>query len=410
MINTYPNERKQKTNIWLTAWIVTAVFTLSNLPTPLYPYWQHLIQFQESDITLIFAAYIIGLILTLLIAGQLSVIWGHKPLLLFAIVMALAACLLFGFARSIPVLILSRFISGISIGIIVSVGMSAVMLQGGKNNNRLASLAASVAMVIGAGSGPLLSGFLLELLAEPVLPIFALEFLILCTTFPIILKLPSKRRDSIKSKWTVQLPSIPKKHLLGLSFGIAIFAPGITSTSFMLSLSPSLLNEVFGISSSFIAGLTVCIMFLFATGIQFVLNRLSVKAIFLSGALSVFLSMGSIIGGVLSLNIFLIFLAGIFAGMGQGLGQLGGLTFINNHIEEKKRAEANALLNIGGYVPAALLPVSTGYFIDSTSVQTGAVAFGMVLIGITLCSVFHIVTRLKESGGQLTTKQYDEQS
>ncbi len=395
MSNTYLNNRKQKINIWLTAWIVTAVFILSNLPTPLYPYWQNLIQFQESDITIIFAAYIIGLILTLLIAGQLSVVWGHKPLLIFAIIMALIACLLFGFTQSIPLLILSRFISGISIGIIVSVGMSAVMLQGGKNYNRLASLAASVAMVIGAGSGPLLSGFMLEILREPVLPIFALEFLILCTTFPIILKLPSKNKDQVKEKEKLKLPAIPKKHILDLSFGIAIFAPGITSTSFMLSLSPSLLNEVLGISSSFIAGLTVCIMFLFATGIQFVLNRLSVKSIFLFGAISIFLSMGSIIGGVLTLNIILIFLAGIFAGMGQGLGQLGGLTFINNNIEENKRAEANALLNIGGYIPAALLPVSTGYFIDSTSVQSGAIAFGTVLIVITLCSTFHIVTRLK---------------
>jgi len=167
----------------------------------------------------------------------------------------------------------------------------------------------------------------------------------------------------------------------------------------MLSLSPSLLNEVLGISSPFVSGLTVCIMFLFATGVQFVLNRLSVKPIFLSGAVSIFLSMFCIIEGVITLNFIFILLAGIFAGMGQGLGQFGGLRFINKNIAEDKRAEAISLLNIGGYVPAALLPVTTGYFIDYTSVQTGAIAFGIVLTVITIASVFHIVTRLKVSHG-----------
>lgn len=213
------------------------------------------------------------------------------------------------------------------------------------------------------------------------------------------MKLTTNSSEQTKKGWKLKLPSIPKKYVLGLSFGIVIYAPGITSTSFMLSLSPSLLNEVLGIGNPFVSGLTVCIMFLFATGVQFVLNRLSVKPIFLSGAVSIFLSMFCIIEGVTTLNFIFILLAGIFAGMGQGLGQFGGLRFINKNIAEDKRAEAISLLNIGGYIPAAILSVTTGYFIDYTSVQTGAIAFGILLIVITLASVFHIVTRLKVNNG-----------
>ncbi|WP_340555731.1 hypothetical protein [Tetragenococcus halophilus] len=53
------DSRKQKLNIWLTAWIVAAVFILTNLPTPLYPYWQDLIHFHESGTTVIFAASLV---------------------------------------------------------------------------------------------------------------------------------------------------------------------------------------------------------------------------------------------------------------------------------------------------------------------------------------------------------------
>jgi len=212
------DNKKQKLNIWLTAWIVAAVFILTNLPTPLYPYWQDLIHFNESGTTVIFAAYIIGLIITLSIAGQLSVIFGHKSMLIFAIIMALMACILFGFAQTIFLLILARILTSISSGIALSVGMAAVMLQGRQNYNLLASLAASVAMIIGADSGPLLSGLTMEIVENPVLPIFALEFILLCSTFPVILKLTTNSKEQTKEGWKLKLPSIPKKICFRLIF------------------------------------------------------------------------------------------------------------------------------------------------------------------------------------------------
>ena len=68
--------------MWSAAWIVVAVFMLSNSPTPLYAYWQQKIGFASGTLTFIFAAYIMGLITTLLFAGQLADRYGHKRLLL----------------------------------------------------------------------------------------------------------------------------------------------------------------------------------------------------------------------------------------------------------------------------------------------------------------------------------------
>ncbi|WP_037364208.1 hypothetical protein [Amycolatopsis orientalis] len=46
---------------------------------------------------------------------------------------------------------------------------------------------------------------------------------------------------------------------------------------------------------------------------------------------------------------------------------------------ERRRAEANALLNFGGYLPAALLPVGTGYLSDALGIATGSTLFATVL-------------------------------
>lgn len=46
----------------------------------------------------------------------------------------------------------------------------------------------------------------------------------------------------------------------------------------------------------------------------------------------------------------------LLAGAGQGLGQLGGLSPLNSSVPPGRLAEANAALNLGGYVPAGILP------------------------------------------------------
>jgi cyanate permease len=77
-------------------------------------------------------------------------------------------------------------------------------------------------------------------------------------------------------------------------------------------------------------------------------------------------------------------MAALSAGAGQGLGQLAGLTLINAHVPDGHRAEANSLLNIGGYVPAGVLPVAAGYLIDHLGLPTGATAFAILLAGAAL--------------------------
>jgi hypothetical protein len=52
---------------------------------------------------------------------------------------------------------------------------------------------------------------------------------------------------------------------------------------------------------------------------------------------------------------------------------------IGQHVPDTRRAEANAVLNIGGYLPAGLLAVSTGYAIDFFGLPMGVTLFAIVL-------------------------------
>ncbi|QYR20966.1 MFS transporter [Paenibacillus sp. sptzw28] len=381
--------------IWTVSWMVTAVFILSNSATPLYVHWQREMGFSNGTLTLVFAAYIVGLLAALLIAGQLSDRFGRKPVLFPGLIAAVLACLLFATASSVAVLLVARFLSGIAVGVIVSAGMASVVDVGGTAQRQLASLAASVAMVLGAGLGPLIGGVLAEFLSRPVVPIFSIQFVILVSAFFVAGSLPSRKVNFQQlNNLRLHMPSVPAANRFHLAFGIAVFAPGITATSFILSLGPSLLSKLLAVTSPLVAGSTACVMFLTATGIQFALKKLPIRTIFLISAAATILSMICMAVAVNANAALLLVFAAILAGAGQGLGQLGGLTLISLHVPEQRRAEANSVLNIGGYIPAALLPVCTGYLIDFTGLATGAAVFAVILAAAAAAAALFVRSRL----------------
>ncbi|WP_422528984.1 MFS transporter [Serratia fonticola] len=362
------------------AWLVTAVFMLSNSPTPLYVYWQQELSFSTGTLTVIFALYIVGLLGTLLVAGQLSDRYGRKQVILPGLLAALVACLLFSIAQSVLVLSIARLLSGIAVGTMVSAGMAAIGDLGGSKRRRQAALLASVSMVLGAGLGPLLAGGLAQAVIHPILPVFSVEFLILGSAMVIACMLPLRRPILPDSRTSLlRPPTVPAANRRHLAYGIATFGPGITATSFVLALGPSLLSRLLNVHSPMIAGGMACTMFLTATGVQFALRHWSTRSIFLASSLSTVMAMVSLSIAVHASFAPMLMLAAVLAGAGQGLGQLGGLTLIGLHVPDERRAEANAVLSIGGYVPAGLLPVAAGYLIDRLGLTDGSTVFAIVL-------------------------------
>ncbi|MFI9204184.1 MFS transporter [Streptomyces sp. NPDC053048] len=387
--------------IWLAAWPVAAVFVLSNAATPLYTLWQHDIGFSRGTLTIVFASYIAGLIGSLLVAGVASDRVGRKPVLLPALALAAVACLVFATAFSVAALVVARLLSGIAVGAVVSAGMAAVTDVAGAARRRTAALVASSAMVLGAGLGPLLAGVLSENLPAPTATVFLVEIALLAAAFAVVLRMPVPRMVArpvaraaaapARGAW-IRLPRMPHGTGGRLLLGAAAFAPGITGTSFVLSLGPSLLSGLLGTTSRTLAGAMAFVMFLASTGVQFAVRRLRVRTILLAATASTAVSMIGLVGAVRSSSVALLVAAAVMAGAGQGMGQLGGLSLLNSAVPAGRLAEANAALNVSGYLPAGLLPVSAGYLSDAVGLTTGATTFGVVLAALAAAGGLVVLT------------------
>ncbi|MGW2963041.1 MFS transporter [Streptomyces sp. NPDC001220] len=385
--------------IGLAAWPVTAVFVLSNAATPLYVLWQREIGFSKGTLTVIFACYIAGLLGSLLVSGVVSDRLGRKTVLLPALGLALAACVIFATASGVAALIVARLFTGIAVGAVVSAGMAAVTDVAGRERRRLAALLASCAMVFGAGLGPLLAGVLSETLPGPTVTVFVVEAVLLATAILAVLRMPVRRPAARAGGAWFRVPGVPPGSGLQLTLGIAVFAPGITATSFVLSLGPSLLSGLLGTTSRIVAGAMAFAMFLAATGVQFAVRRLPRRTILTAGAVSTTLSMAALATAVHTSSVAALTAAALLAGAGQGMGQLGGLSLLNHSVPAHRLAEANAALNVGGYVPAGLLPVSAGYLSDAVGLTNGTTVFAVVLTTLAVIGGLVVLASRRRTAG-----------
>ncbi|WP_051701622.1 MFS transporter [Mycetocola saprophilus] len=362
---------------------MVAVFVLSNAPTPLYVLWQNAWGFSSGTLTVVFAAYMVGLIGVLSVGGRIADRFGRRVVLLPGIAAAILASVLFLYAPNIVWLLVARLFAGVAVGAAVSAGMAAVVDLAPATRKHSGSLIASTSMVFGSALGPLLSGGITRITTDYQRWVFTVVLVLTTAALILVFFLPARhtpapRDGPANRRWS--WPAPPANRRRELMWGVAAFAPGITATSFVLSLGPSTLAHIDGSSSPLLSGAVACVMFLTATGVQFALSRMSSRSHLALSSLCAIAAMVCLALSVTLVNSSALFLiAAILAGSAQGTGQLGGLTLIATRIPSARRAESNSVLNISGYIPAAILPVSTGYLVDGIGLPGAVLCFAVVL-------------------------------
>ncbi|UNO40163.1 MFS transporter [Streptomyces sp. MST-110588] len=397
---TSPSPLPPLREVWFAAWPVVAVFILSNAAMPLYVVWQRHMGFSSGTLTLIFAAYMAGLLGALLVAGVAADRIGRKPVLVPALLVAIAACVIYATAGSVLTLVAARFLTGLATGAAVSAGMAAVTdIAAGR---RIGPLLASTAMVLGAGVGPLLAGVLSETAPAPTVTVFLVEIVLLLTALAAVVRMPLPPRHpkntaapvsaGTRPTW-IRVPSVPRTNRRHLALGLAAFAPGMTTTSFVLALGPSLLTGLLGTTNRTVAGAMAFGMFLTAAGVQFAVRRLALRTVLLASTAATAASMLSLITAVRTTALAPLIAAVVLAGAAQGMGQFGGLSLLSREVPIDRRAEANAALNAGGYLLAGLFPVADGYLSDLIGLSAGTTTFGLTVITLAAAGATLILTR-----------------
>src|SRR5579871_5752158 len=105
---------------WAIAFAFLTVMGYNALPAPLYGLYQQRDGFSSFLLTVIFAAYAIGVVISLFCVGHLSDWHGRRRLFVPSLVTCMISAIVFLTWRALPGLIVGRFIGGLAVGMVTA--------------------------------------------------------------------------------------------------------------------------------------------------------------------------------------------------------------------------------------------------------------------------------------------------
>jgi MFS family permease len=372
---------------WLVAYTFAITMAFSAVPTPLYVLYQRRDHFGSFTLTLVFAAYAVGVVASLFLAGHLSDWIGRRRILVPAVLVNMLAGLVFLAWPAIPGLLIARFVSGVSIGMLTATATAHLTelhltARPGASRSR-ADLVATVANLGGIGLGPLVSGLLAQYVSDPLrVPYLVFEVLLLLGALAIGLAPETVERPETPPAYRPQRVVVPaaarSRYIAAATAGMAEFA----LFGLFTSLAPSILAGTLHQHSHAVAGLAAFIVFGSAAVAQIALARATLTrqlgagfALMIAG-----LALVTVAAWLPSLALFLV--GGAFAGGGAGVAFKGSVTTVLGLASPQTRGEALAGLFLAAYVGLSVPVLALGLATQLVSARVVLVWFAGVLVAV----------------------------
>ena len=153
----------RRAGFWAIAFSFLAVAAFSTAPSSLYGLYEQQEHLSSLTITIVYAVYALGIVVSLLLAGHVSDWYGRRAVLLPALAVAVVAAVIFLTWRSLAGLIVARVLTGLALGAAVATATAFVTdLDAGPDGvaTRRAGIVATIANIGGLALGPLIAGLL----------------------------------------------------------------------------------------------------------------------------------------------------------------------------------------------------------------------------------------------------------
>jgi MFS family permease len=373
--------------------LVTAVIGLalfaSVTPSPLYGSYRELWGFSPAVLTLVFATYAFGVLVSLLLAGRVSDDVGRRPVLITALVMLLATTVLFMLADSVAWLFVARALQGLATGLALGAASAAMLDLHARRDPASVGLANGVASASGMGLGVLVSSAVVEWLPAPrVLP-YVVLFALFAVALTGAIRMPEPVADTTRLRLTPQRPRVPagvrRPFVLAGLAALSSWSIG----GLFFSLGPQLTATLFHSTDNLVAALGAFV--LTATGALAQLglgNRMapwraaSHGSVALAAGVLIIVASASTDSGALLLS------GAVVGGVGFGLAFLGALRQLTGVIPPHHRAEVMSAFYVVAYTSLSLPAVAAGFLDTAMGLESTFELFGSIAAAIALIVAF----------------------
>jgi MFS family permease len=272
------------------AFVVAMLAT--TLPSPLYELYRHQFGFSELMVTVIFAIYGVGVIAALLVFGRLSDEIGRRRVLLGALVLSAAGMTALLLADDVPLLLLGRFLSGLSAGLISGAATAALIDLTPPARRARATLVSTIAQMGGLGVGPLLAGVVATWIVSPLRTPFWIVLGLLAIAVAGVWAMPEPGQRHRRLRLRPQSLTVPPQARPAFVRGAPATFAGFAVLGLFAALSPALLGAQLAHPSPALVGVVVAAVFFASTVGELFIARVPGPAGLLLGYLTLIAGMG----------------------------------------------------------------------------------------------------------------------
>jgi MFS family permease len=370
---------------WTVAVTFAASMAFTTVPTPLYELYQRRDGFSSFVVTLIYAGYAVGVIVSLFLAGHISDWLGRRRVLVPAVLLEAVAAVLFLIWRSEAGLLVARFVSGVGVGALTATATAYLT----ELNQRArpapgpgrADLVATAANIGGLGLGAFVAGVLAQYLHSPLTIPYVVFLVVLVVAAVALLALPETVDvPENKPRYRPQRISVDARHTARYA---AITAAGFASFAIFglfTSLAPSFIGGTLGHPARILAGGVVLLVFGAAALSQSVLAAASPARQVAIGLRAMAVSLPVLAVSVWFPDLTLFLIGGTIAGAGAGVLFRGSVSTIAGMADPQHRGEALAGLFLMAYAGLTVPVIGLGIAVQHFEPRTSLLGFAALIL------------------------------
>lgn len=385
----HPHADRSRCRIWFPMLAGTLVMALlgANLPSPLYVLYQERFRFGASVLTLIFAAYAVGVLAALLCFGRASDHLGRRPVLAIGLGLAATSAGLFLGAVNIAMLIAARAVSGLAVGLVLGAATAALAELEPSGNLRRAALVSAVASLAGFGLGPLVAGVLAQFAPAPIRLAYGVYLGLLVVAGVVVALLPEtvRARDRrIDLRPSLAVPRSIRSAFLPAALGIF---SAFSILGFFAALVSSVLRTTLHQPSPALAGAVVLAVFGVAALAEVAGHRLRSATAMGAGLALLLGSLGSLQLGLEWASLAVFLLATVAAGAAIGLTFLGSLAAVDRLAPPGQRCAVLSALFAAAYLGFSVPVIGTGIGAEQVGIRTATGIVAVFLAAVAGCAL-----------------------
>jgi MFS family permease len=351
----------------------------STLVTPLYVLYEKEFGFSEVTLTLIFAAYSIGNIVSLFVIGRISDQIGRRRTALPAIGVAMVSTVLYLLAAGTAWLFAARAVSGLAIGM-ASAAASAWIVDLTRHSKEQRGAAFTTgAIFFGLAIAALLGGILAEYAPAPL----HLPFVVYLAMLALLAFFVARTKDTVKDR-AESVSDVSLKPRIGVPREIRgrFVSPAVTAfavfavTAFYAALAPSLLRRDMDVTNLAVGGALVCELFLTAAITALATDAMKARVAMLGGAALLIPAVALLVTAQILQSLPILVIGMAITGVAAALGYRGSLQVINEIAPKEQRAEVISSFAIVCFIGNGLPVIGVGVLssVSSPGIATASLA------------------------------------